>query len=54
MIEGVPITSCFLAVIHLLDIAYLSEWLNHNETPFKMIKFRDSVKMTGTTNTVRI
>ena len=66
MIDGVPLTRghtpyfifgsniLFLAVIHLLDIAYLSEWLNHSETPFKMIKFRDSVEMTGTTYTGRI
>ena len=66
MIEGVPLTRghtpyfifgsniVFLAVIHLLDIAYLPEWLNHIKTPFKMFKFSDSVKITGTTYTGRI
>ena len=39
----------FLAVIHLFDITYLSKWLFHSETPFKMLKLRGGVKMTETT-----
>ena len=56
MIEGVPLTRghtpyfilgsnlFFLALIHLLDGAYLSKWLNHSETPFKMINYGPRVQ----------
>ena len=61
MIEGVPHTrghtpylslgwyKIFVAVIHILDITYLSKCFNHSETHCKMIKFRDTVERTGTT-----
>ena len=37
-------TNIFLAVIHLFDIAYLSKWLFHSETPFKMINYGPRVQ----------
>ena len=40
----------FLAVIHLFGIAYLSKWLNHSETPCKMITYGPRVQRSGNTS----
>ena len=39
----------FLAVIHLLDITYLSLFLNQSENPCKIIKYGPRVQRLGNT-----